>query len=220
MAAPRKGTRERILNAAEKLFAARGYDGTSTRAIVAASGDTIGSVNYHFGSKEKLLHEVVRRRFDLIADARRARYRKAEALAGKDGPTLADVVDAIVTPYVERALCGGKSWASYTHLIGTLLFTPKLYNKVVGRFGEDTTREFMSWLSRAVPQANSHDVAYAYEFMIGCMIEACMESSVDRVAMLTKGRWSGNDFDSVVPRLVAFITAGVAAVIGTRARVI
>ena len=64
MAAPRGGTRERILDAAERLFASRGYEGTSTRAIVAASGDTIGSVNYHLGSKEKLLREVVIRRFD------------------------------------------------------------------------------------------------------------------------------------------------------------
>ena len=44
MAAPRGGTRERILNAAERLFAVRGYEGTSTRAIVAASGAIADSV--------------------------------------------------------------------------------------------------------------------------------------------------------------------------------
>lgn len=213
MAAPRKGTRERILNAAEKLFAARGYDGTSIRAIVAASGDTIGSVNYHFGSKEKLFHEVVRRRFDIIAEARRAQYRDAEAKAGKSGPALAAVVGAIVTPYLERALCGGKGWSSYTHLIGMLLFSPKLYRKTVDGFANSSALEFMGWLSRALPNADPGDVAYAYEFMIGCMVEACMESGIDRVGALTKGRWSGGDFDSVAPRLVAFITAGIAAVV-------
>jgi len=213
MAAPRKGTRERILNAAEKLFAARGYEGTSIRAIVTSSGDTIGSVNYHFGSKEKLFHEVVRRRYDVIADARRIRYREAESKFGKNGPSLAAVVDAIVIPYLERALCGGKGWASYTHLIGMLLFSPKLYQKTVDSFGDSATREFIDWLARALPNADSGDVAYAYEFMIGCMVEACMESGVDRVATLTNGRWSANDFDAVAPRLVAFVTAGIAEVV-------
>jgi AcrR family transcriptional regulator len=218
MAAPRGGTRERLLNAAEKLFASRGYDGTSTRAIVTASGDTIGSVNYHFGSKEKLFHDVVRRRFDIIADARRARYRDAEAKAGSHGPSLEDVVDAIVTPYLERALRGGKGWASYTHLIGQLLFSPKIYRMAVDGFADDLAQEFMGWLSRALPQADSGDIAYGYEFMIGCMIEACMESSVDRVSTFTQGRWSANDFDALAPRLVAFITAGIAAVVELKAR--
>jgi AcrR family transcriptional regulator len=216
MAAPRQGTRERILNAAEKLFATRGVEGTSTRAIVAASGDTIGSVNYHFGSKEKLFHEVVRRRFDVIADDRRARYRDAAVRAGAKGPSLEDVVDSIVIPYVERALRGGKGWASYTHLIGLLLFSPKLYHKAVDGFGDNTAMEFMNWLSQALPDADSGDIAYAYEFMIGCMIEICMESMVDRVSTFTNGRWSAKNFDTLTPRLVAFITAGIAAVVAPK----
>ncbi len=217
MAAPRGGTRERLLNSAEKLFASRGYEGTSTRAIVAASGDTIGSVNYHFGSKEKLFHEVVRRRFDIIANSRRARYRDAEAKAGTRGATLEAVVDAIVTPYLERALCGDKGWASYTHLMGQLLLSPKIYHMAEEGFADSFADEFMGWLSRALPGADSGDIAFSYEFMIGCMIESCMESRLDRVFMFTNGRWSANDFSAVAPRLVAFITAGIAAVVELKA---
>lgn len=217
MAAPRSGTRERILDAAERLFASRGYEGTSTRAIVAASGDTIGSVNYHFGSKEKLLREVVIRRFDSILNARRARYGEAEAKSGKQGPTLEAVVDAIITPFVERALCGGKGWRSYTNLIGLMLRSPKIYRKAVGD-RDPHTLEFMDWMKRALPHADAGDIAYAYEFMVGCMIEACMESTVDRVAAITKGRWSANDFEAVAPRLVTFITAGIAALVARNSK--
>ena len=213
MAARRGGTRERILDAAERLFAARGYEGTSTRAIVAASGDTIGSVNYHFGSKEKLFREVLQRRFDMIADARRARYREAEARAGDQGLTLEAVVDAIVAPYVDRALRGGKGWRSYTHLIGSLVSSPKLFHKTWSDLGEKAAREFIGWLAQALPEADPGDIAFAYEFMIGCIIEACMESSVDRVSIFTNGRWSANDFDSVTPRLTRFITGGIAALV-------
>lgn len=217
MAAPRGGTRERLLDAAEKLFAARGYAGTSTRAIVAASGDTIGSVNYHFGSKDNLFRQVLQRRFDLIADARRARYREAEATARAQGPDLEAVVDAIVSPYMDRALRGGKGWRSYIHLIGSLPSSPKLYKKTWSALSETTAREFMGWLTRALPEADLGDIAYAYEFMIGCMIEICMESSVDRISILTNGRWSADDFEAVTPRVVRFITAGIAAVVAAKA---
>ena len=48
MAAPKGGSRDRLLDAAEKLFAQRGFDGTSIRDIAARSGDTIGTLSYHF----------------------------------------------------------------------------------------------------------------------------------------------------------------------------
>jgi AcrR family transcriptional regulator len=47
-----------LLNAAAKLFAERGYDGTSTRDIAAIVGMLPGSIYYHFPSKEKLLLAV------------------------------------------------------------------------------------------------------------------------------------------------------------------
>jgi len=216
MAAPRGGTRERILNAAEKLFADKGYDGTSTRAIVAASGDTIGSLSYHFGSKEKLLREVVQRRFDAIADARRARYREAIIRAGDTGITLETVVDAIVTP-MERALRGGKGWRSYTQLIAAMLSSRRLYQmRSLSGVGDEAAREFMGWMADMLPDADAGDIAYAYEFMIGCIIEACAEAAVDRISRFTEGSWSSKDFDSVTPRLVCFITAGISAVIAAR----
>lgn len=218
MAAPRGGTRERILDAAEGLFASRGYEGTSTRAIVAASGDTIGSVNYHFGSKEKLFREVIRRRFDTVADARRSRYRAAVAKAGPQGPTLEVVVDAIVTPYLERALCGDKGWRSYMRLMGSVFVSPKIYQKAMGGLGLQVAQEFMGWMARALPDADQGDIAFAYEFMIGCIIECGVEPIIDRVAGFTGGRLSSKDFDAVTPRLVTFITAGIAALAARNAK--
>lgn len=213
MAAPRGGTSERILDAAEELFAIRGYEGTSTRAIVAKSGDTIGSVNYHFGSKEKLLREVVKRRFELIADARRERYRQASSAALGGKPGLQAVVEAIILPYLERAMRGGPGWLSYTHLIGALLYSPRIYHKIMAKLTEPTAREFIGWITDALPAADPKDIAYAYEFMIGSMVECCAEISVDRVRTITDGLCSSADYDAVSGRLVRFITAGIEAVV-------
>ena len=57
-------TKEQILNAAEELFARHGYAGTSMRAITKAAGVNLAAVNYHFGTKEKLLS--VRRQLDPV----------------------------------------------------------------------------------------------------------------------------------------------------------
>jgi len=47
-------TRERILDAAERLFLEHGFDGTSSRMITAEADANLAAVNYHFGGKEGL----------------------------------------------------------------------------------------------------------------------------------------------------------------------
>jgi AcrR family transcriptional regulator len=64
MGHPRKAynTKERyyaILQAAEKLFGEKGYQGVSIEEIARTAGVAKGLVNYHFGSKEKLLVHVL-----------------------------------------------------------------------------------------------------------------------------------------------------------------
>ncbi|MCW2856591.1 MAG: HTH-type transcriptional repressor KstR2 [Marmoricola sp.] len=53
-------TRLRILDAAASEFAAQGYAGTSLRRIAEESGLQLGSLYFHFTSKDALLSEVVR----------------------------------------------------------------------------------------------------------------------------------------------------------------
>ena len=60
---PRAGeggdTRQRLLQAARKILAEKGFDGTSVRAVTEAAGANLGAVTYHFESKEKLYHAVL-----------------------------------------------------------------------------------------------------------------------------------------------------------------
>jgi AcrR family transcriptional regulator len=50
--------KERILAAARKLFAEKGYDGTTVRDICDQAGVNVSLVSYHFGGKEKVLHAL------------------------------------------------------------------------------------------------------------------------------------------------------------------
>lgn len=68
MTRPSEITRERILKAAERLFAERGYDGTSIRAIVAKARVNQAAINYHFEGKDGLYREVLRTAFRAMTE--------------------------------------------------------------------------------------------------------------------------------------------------------
>jgi len=61
-------TRERIIKAAERLFAERGYDATSIRAIVAKAKVNQAAINYHFDGKDGLYREVLRTAFRALTE--------------------------------------------------------------------------------------------------------------------------------------------------------
>jgi AcrR family transcriptional regulator len=61
-------TRERIIKAAERLFAERGYDATSIRAIVAKARVNQAAINYHFDGKDGLYREVLRAAFRALTE--------------------------------------------------------------------------------------------------------------------------------------------------------
>lgn len=64
----RSATRERILDAAEVLFAEKGFAETSLRAITSRAGVNLAAVNYHFGAKEALIQSVFERFLDPFCD--------------------------------------------------------------------------------------------------------------------------------------------------------
>jgi AcrR family transcriptional regulator len=88
MTRPSEITRERIMKAAERLFAERGYDATSIRAIVTRARVNQAAINYHFAGKEGLYREVLRTAFrgltehQLGSAAQAGEMSREEALAG------------------------------------------------------------------------------------------------------------------------------------------
>ena len=54
-----KSTKETIILVAGKLFAEKGYEGTSVRDISTEAGVNLASVNYHFKNKQGLFHQVM-----------------------------------------------------------------------------------------------------------------------------------------------------------------
>lgn len=88
-------TRERIIDAAERLFAERGFSGVSMPAIAAAAGITAGAIYKHFEGKEELFFSIVRRAVEATPATNEAK--------GRTGPAaLAAIVAAYTTPRLRR----------------------------------------------------------------------------------------------------------------------
>jgi len=81
MTRPSEVTRERILKAAERLFAERGYDGTSIRAIVAKARVNQAAINYHFDGKDGLYHEVLRAAFRAMTEDQLAHAEETKTMS-------------------------------------------------------------------------------------------------------------------------------------------
>ena len=80
-------TRQTVLDAAESLFAERGYQGTSLNDVGSEAGVSRGTPGYFFGSKARLYQAVIDRCFDHVRQAIRSGKERALA-SGKDAETV------------------------------------------------------------------------------------------------------------------------------------
>jgi AcrR family transcriptional regulator len=94
-------TRDKLVLAAERLFAERGIDNVSLREINREAGQrNVASLHYHFGSREALLEAIFERR---MAGINRRRVAMLDALEA-DGRhnAIRSVVEAMVLPLAEQ----------------------------------------------------------------------------------------------------------------------
>jgi AcrR family transcriptional regulator len=84
MTRPSEFTRERIMKAAERLFAEGGYDGTSVRAIVAKAKVNQAAINYHFEGKDGLYREVLRGAFRALTEQQLTHAEELKSLSREE----------------------------------------------------------------------------------------------------------------------------------------
>ncbi|MBA2848738.1 helix-turn-helix transcriptional regulator [Thermosulfuriphilus ammonigenes] len=94
-------TRERLLEAAERLFGERGYREVSVREITRVAGCNVAAVNYHFGCKRDLYLEVFRSRWLPRTQKVREHFR---ALVGDSPASAAEVIRALTVSIIDGPL--------------------------------------------------------------------------------------------------------------------
>jgi AcrR family transcriptional regulator len=100
MTRPSEITRDRILKAAQRLFAERGYEATSVRAIVAKARVNQAAINYHFAGKDGLYREVLRAAFRALTQHQLVHAEEAKAMSREKA--LAEFVRDQLRPLLAR----------------------------------------------------------------------------------------------------------------------
>lgn len=113
--------RTSILNAAEKLFASQGYEGTSTRQIANEAGANMSMINYYFGSKEGVFMEIMSNRINGFSLA--LSTIEAEDLSQLEKLTM------VVDQYARRILAN-ISFHKMMHRELSLTQRPEMYDKL------------------------------------------------------------------------------------------
>jgi len=199
-------TKQRILDAAERLFAADGVTGTSLRSVIREADVNLAAVHYHFGSKDALVNAVIARHFQPLNRERLRRLDEAEQKAGKKRPPVERVIEAFVAPTME--LCADPVRGQiFMKLIGRLLAEPQyFFGKVVPEQMADVRDRFVAALERAVPGLSAESVAWRMTFTIGAMAYSMRIG--DSISALSGGRLKEVNTAKMTKELVRFTAAG------------
>lgn len=200
-----EATRERMLDAAEEIFASQGYNGTSLRDVARRVEAAIALVTYHFESKENLLDRVIERRASYMALRRIKALDEARTAAG-DGPIpVRKLIEGYVWPFIERSSCGDPGWKNYTQLVARLANSPS-WMPVISRHYDSVARQFIAEFRRSLGEASEADVIHAFSFMVGTMVCAVAESG--RITSLSLGKVEGADLEALFDVMAPFLEAG------------
>lgn len=198
-------TRERILDAAEHLFADRGFDGASIRDVTAEAGVNLAAVHYHFGSKEDLLRAVLER-VVLPTNAERLRMMQ-EAHARPGGPRIADLLRAFILPELRLARDLGPRGQCITRLVGRMFSEPnEIVHELAAELFSEVGGSFIDGLHQALPDLDEQEVAFRMQCVVGV--------STFFLADTVPSEWKLidlNDAEGATERLVDFLEPALSA---------
>ncbi len=205
-------TRQRIIDAAEELFASQGFSRTTTRAITCKADVNVASVNYYFDSKELLVQAVIERR---LSDLNNERISQLQAVRNqaKDNnlrPQIADILRAFILPLFQLRASDPKA-SLVLSLVGRSFFAAEepvrsiflsSFNPVFSMFSQ--------CLEDALPHLSKQEVLSRCKLVIGTIGSALYwfdESGPVGHSYTNESFGSGMSVDV----LLSFLIAGLAA---------
>lgn len=207
-----RSSRSRILDTAEELMARRGFHAVSVREIAREAGVNLGSITYHFGTKENLLEEIYRRHTRPMNQRRIELLDEAERISDRE-ERLRAIMRAFVVPAFSSSDDGVGGGERFTRLRAILSMEG---NEVAGRIiaaaFDDTTRAFIAAIRRCLPQAGEAHVVWRCQFLLGALYYTLVTG--ERINRITDGRVDGKDRPTAIEELVHAATASLLAVPG------
>jgi AcrR family transcriptional regulator len=206
MPRPKRTTKDKLMDAAEKLFARRGFHGVSLRDITAEADVKLALVNYHFGTKKNLLAEVIDRRGHVLNDERRRRLIEERLKAAPQAPSTEAVVGAFLNPILDRLAHAGPGWHSYFSLLAYVNNSPEWGRTLMGKTFNAVVREFIQAVMDSLPGSAPEDIYWGYNFLTGALTLSLAETG--RLDMLSNGLCRSDDVAALRARLGPYVAGG------------
>lgn len=202
-ALPRK---ERIMDAAEELFAVHGYDGMTLRQIATKAGVDVALANYHFGKKHDLFEAVFVRRAEVLNDLRLRALEACEEAAGPDGPTVEAIIEAFLRPMELPHEEDDEGWRNYLALVAYVNNSPVWARELMTRHFNPLIKRYIKALERALPESPKENIYWAYHYLSGSLTLTMARTG--RLDILSHGLCSSEDFKTAYGKMIPFIAAG------------
>ena len=200
-AAPSADTSDKLIAAAERLFAEHGYTNVSVRAIAAAAGVNWSLVGYYFRGKEGLLSAVYRRHCSSL----NAERLKLLGQARRNGLRLEPVIEAFVRPALAEIQTSGAE-TSFSRLRAILAAEDSaLLNHLVAENFDMSSRTFVAALRECLPGVPADEILWRFHFMLGTIYYSV--ASPQRIKTFSKGRCDPGNLEDTLQHLLPFLAA-------------
>ena len=201
--------RNDLLDAAEQLFAEKGFEKTSIRDITDHLGVRLAAVNYHFDSKHNLLVEMIHRRAGALNEARQERLDQVTINRDKPYETVYALVQAMFEPLLEYYLSGDEGWHYYCKYLARMIGSDPLeFRTIINREYNDIAKTFIDKLGETLPDHSEYQLHCANQFLIGTF--TFVMSGNKRLDGISDGRFQSADVELILnPHFFKFATAGI-----------
>ncbi|HUO91217.1 MAG TPA: TetR/AcrR family transcriptional regulator [Rhizomicrobium sp.] len=203
-------TSERILDAAEELFAKHGIYGVTMREIAELANVDTALLHYYFDSKRGVFDAVFSRRADILNTERMREFDRYEAENGGHYE-LESIIAAYLRPMFSLNRQGGQGWRNFCAFVGNLSTAPELAEIFAQKF-DPVVKRFMGMLREAMPEASEIDLYWSYHMFSGSLMVVNMANGA--IEHLSDGLCHAEDFDEIEPRLVKYSAEGFRRVCG------
>lgn len=214
------GTYSRILDVAEALFAEHGVHGTSVRTITDQAGVNVAAVNYHFGSKDKLVFEVVRRRFQSLEQERSDALDEIEARCKLENRRAEpeELAAVLISPTFKRIKSGDTGWVNFIRFLARLTWEPGAERFSPPSSSLGIFERFDDLLVRYYPELENSAGRRCWKL---AFMRAAAQQTLLTIAMLRSGRvpnaiafagaLNSLTHDEIEQELIKFVAAGLTA---------
>lgn len=198
--------RDRILDAAEHLFAERGFEGVTLRQIASKAGVDVALASYHFGKKDELFTAVFQRRASELNSRRLAALAEAKREAMPSTVSVEAIISAFLRPLEDVQREGDSGWHHYLALIAYVNNHTYWGQRLMSSAFDQLVTEFISALKAALPEAPNDKIYWCYHNLSGALTLTLARTG--RIDRLSEGACRSDDYQSAYDQMIPFMAAG------------